>query len=112
MFYTVECAYNDPETEAEWNAFYSQQKLPALISVPGFVTPQRFRAVKSGSPVYLAIHTLQDAGNRPMPALLSLVHAAVRSEWRTICVNWIVPRSLEPRIRCFGAPAQQIFTRT
>lgn len=61
MFYIVECSYNDPESEAEWNAFYSQQKLPALISVTGFTTSQRFRAVKSGCPVYLAIHTINDA---------------------------------------------------
>lgn len=61
MFYTVECSYNDPESEAEWNAFYSQQKLPALISVAGFTTSQRFRAVKSDCPAYLAIHTITDA---------------------------------------------------
>ncbi|EAS9681754.1 sugar ABC transporter [Salmonella enterica] len=61
MFYTVECSYNAPESEAEWNAFYSQQKLPALISVAGFTTSQRFRAVNSGCPVYLAIHTINDA---------------------------------------------------
>ncbi len=61
MFYTVECSYNEPESEAEWNAFYSQHKLPALISVAGFTTSQRFRALKSGYPVYLAIHTINDA---------------------------------------------------
>ncbi|MEN3753673.1 sugar ABC transporter [Mangrovibacter sp. SLW1] len=61
MFYTVECSYNDSESEAEWNAFYSKKKLPALISVTGFATSQRFRATKSGCPVYLAIHTISDA---------------------------------------------------
>lgn len=61
MFYTVECSYNDPDSEAEWNAFYSEQKLLALISVPGFKTSQRFRALKSGCPLYLAIHTIQHA---------------------------------------------------
>lgn len=61
MWYTVECSYNDAESEAEWNAFYSQQKLPALLSVTGFTTSQRFRAVLSGCPVYLAIHTIKDA---------------------------------------------------
>lgn len=62
MWYTVECSYKDPESEAEWNAFYSQQKLPALLSVTGFTTSQRFRAVTFGCPVYLAIHTISDAG--------------------------------------------------
>ncbi|WP_353613291.1 sugar ABC transporter [Mangrovibacter phragmitis] len=61
MFYTVECSYNEPESEEEWNAFYSKQKLPALISVTGFATSQRFRATQSGCPVYLAIHTIHDA---------------------------------------------------
>lgn len=61
MWYTVECTFNDSESEAEWNAFYSQQKLPALISVTGFTTSQRFRAVTAGCPAYLAIHTVNDA---------------------------------------------------
>ncbi|MGR5945368.1 sugar ABC transporter [Enterobacter sp. RHBSTW-00175] len=61
MWYTVECSYNDAGSEAEWNAFYNQQKLPALLSVTGFATSQRFRAVTSGCPVYLAIHTVKNA---------------------------------------------------
>ncbi len=61
MFYTVECTYTDPKSEQDWNTFYSQEKLPALVSVTGFRTSQRFRALKPGCPVYLAIHTLKDA---------------------------------------------------
>lgn len=61
MFYIVECSYNDPQSEAEWNAFYSQEKLPALVSVNGFSTSQRFRALSPGCPVYLAIHTVKNA---------------------------------------------------
>lgn len=58
MIYTVECSFADPTSEAEWNDFYSADKLPALISVTGFHTSQRFRAVSDGCPVYLAIHTI------------------------------------------------------
>lgn len=61
MFYLVECSYRDPQSEAAWNTFYTQQKLPALISVTGFITSQRFRALQPGCPAYLAIHTLTDA---------------------------------------------------
>lgn len=61
MLYIVECTYADPESEASWNAFYSQQKLPALVSVTGFSSSQRFRALSSDCPVYLAIHTIKDA---------------------------------------------------
>lgn len=60
MFYTVECSYTDSASEAEWNIYYSQQKIPALLSVTGFITSQRFRAVKPGCPKYLAIHTIHD----------------------------------------------------
>ncbi len=50
MIYTVECSFADPTSEAEWNDFYSADKLPALISVTGFHTSQRFRAVATAAP--------------------------------------------------------------
>lgn len=58
MIYTVECSFADPHSEAEWNDFYSLEKLPALISVTGFRTSQRFKALSDGCPVYLAVHTI------------------------------------------------------
>ena len=58
MIYTVECSYADAQSEAEWNDFYSLQKLPALISVSGFHSSQRFKALGTGCPVYLALHTI------------------------------------------------------
>ncbi|MEN0615086.1 sugar ABC transporter [Klebsiella indica] len=61
MLYLVECTYADRESETRWNAFYNQQKLPALVSVNGFSASQRFKALSSGCPVYLAIHTIKDA---------------------------------------------------
>jgi hypothetical protein len=87
MWYTVECSYNDAESEEEWNAFYSQQKLPALLSVTGFATSQRFRAVSSGCPVYLAIHTVKDAHT------LSSVDYALKgggnfARWQVCITDW------------------------
>ncbi|MBB3772919.1 hypothetical protein FHS55_003544 [Angulomicrobium tetraedrale] len=58
MIYTVECSFADPDSEAEWNDFYSLDKLPALISVSGFHTSQRFKALSGGCPVYLALHSI------------------------------------------------------
>ncbi|MDF3080210.1 sugar ABC transporter [Burkholderia sola] len=58
MIYTVECSFADLASEAEWNHFYSLDKLPALISVAGFHTSQRFSAISDGCPVYLAVHTI------------------------------------------------------
>lgn len=59
MIYTVECSFSDPASEAEWNDFYSLEKLPALISVSGFHTSQRFKALSTGCPVYLAMHSIE-----------------------------------------------------
>ncbi|MFF8691582.1 hypothetical protein ACF08W_05185 [Streptomyces sp. NPDC015144] len=58
MIYTVECSFMEPTREGEWNDFYSDLKLPALISVTGFRTSQRFKAISAGCPVYLAVHTI------------------------------------------------------
>lgn len=58
MIYTVECSFANPGSETEWNDFYSLDKLPALISVSGFHTSQRFKALSCGCPVYLAIHSI------------------------------------------------------
>jgi len=58
MIYTVECSYSDSASEDEWNDFYSLHKLPALISVRGFHTSQRFRACGAGCPTYLALHSI------------------------------------------------------
>ncbi|MBZ9578961.1 DUF4286 family protein [Klebsiella quasivariicola] len=60
MLYVVECAYTDPQSEAAWNTFYNQEKLPALVSVPGFHASQRFRALSEGCPRYLALHDIRD----------------------------------------------------
>jgi hypothetical protein len=58
MIYTVECSFADPASETGWNHFYSHEKLPALISVTGFHTSQRFRSIRDNCPAYLAIHTV------------------------------------------------------
>ena len=60
MIYTVECSFADPASEAQWNHFYSLEKLPALISVGGFHTSQRFKALNAGCPAYLAMHTIDN----------------------------------------------------
>jgi len=58
MIYTVECRFSDPAGEAAWNDFYSLEKLPALITVPGVHTSQRFKSLNHHCPDYLALHTV------------------------------------------------------
>lgn len=40
---------------------YNLEKLPALVSVPGFHASQRFCALSEGCPRYLALHDIRDA---------------------------------------------------
>lgn len=58
MLYLVECDFTDPALEADWNAFYSVEKLRALLSVNGFLTSQRFRCIHGDGPKYLAVHSI------------------------------------------------------
>ena len=74
MIYTVECSFADTAREAEWNDFYSLNKLPALISVDGFHTSQRFKALSPGCPVYLAIHSIDSLDVLQGDEYLSLIH--------------------------------------
>jgi hypothetical protein len=47
----------DPEHEAEFNAWYNNDHLPALVSVPGVYAARRYRAT-AGAPKYLAVYEL------------------------------------------------------
>jgi len=61
MIYTVECAFTVPAREEAWNAYYGGEKLDILLSVPGFISSQRFRAITEVPAPYLAIHSVRDA---------------------------------------------------
>lgn len=60
MIYTVECAFTVPDREAEWNTYYNGEKLDSLLTVPGFRTSQRFRAIMDTPAPYFAVHSLRD----------------------------------------------------
>jgi hypothetical protein len=46
-----------PEHEADFNAWYDQEHLPALLAVPGTITARRFKS-RAGSHKYLAVYHL------------------------------------------------------
>jgi hypothetical protein len=49
-----------PEMEEEFNRWYDEEHVPERLSVPGFLTGRRFKAVE-GTPKYLAIYELENA---------------------------------------------------
>lgn len=46
-----------PELEEDFNRWYNEQHIPERMSVPGFLSARRFRAIE-GSPRYLALYDL------------------------------------------------------
>ncbi|MFN0073688.1 MAG: hypothetical protein ACKVVP_19585 [Chloroflexota bacterium] len=56
----------DPSLEAEFNDWYSNEHIPQLLGLPGFLDAARYKAV-SGGPAYLAAYELEspDAIHRP-----------------------------------------------
>lgn len=69
-----------PEAEADFNAWYDEEHIPALSAVPGCLTARRFRimrGVSEGNQPYLAIYHLT------APEVCSSTHwkDAVETEW-------------------------------
>lgn len=58
MLYMVECRFTDPAREDAWNEWYSGERLGELLSVPGFRTSQRFKAVTRPPTYYLTVHSI------------------------------------------------------
>jgi len=55
--YMVQHAFSRPDWEEEWNAWYGGN-LKVLMSVPGFRTGQRFKALNGSPPRYMAVYTV------------------------------------------------------
>ena len=68
-----------PEMEEEFNRWYDQEHVPERLSVPGFLTGRRFKAVE-GSPKYLAIYELENAAVLQSPAYLKKLNEEY-TEW-------------------------------
>ncbi|ARJ44381.1 hypothetical protein B1H58_20385 (plasmid) [Pantoea alhagi] len=87
MIYTVHCDYKDTVSEKDWNEFYSLNKLPCLISTTGFKTSQRFKSLKSATPRYLAVHTIENIG-----VIMSKEYlkngGGTFSHWQKNILNW------------------------
>lgn len=58
--YMVQQVFARPDLEQEWNAWYADN-LKVLMSVPGFRTGQRFKAVEGVPPRYMAMYTVDSA---------------------------------------------------
>lgn len=68
MLYMVECDFSDRENEGAWNEWYSGPKLDELLSMPGFIATQRYKALTDCPAPYLAIHSIESPSVFANPA--------------------------------------------
>jgi antibiotic biosynthesis monooxygenase (ABM) superfamily enzyme len=59
----------DPTHEAEFNTWYNEDHVPALVRQPGFVRARRYACVEGQdqNPKYLAIYEFERAEDRKTP---------------------------------------------
>jgi len=87
MIYTVECAFTEPARETAWNAWYDDEKLAALLSVPGFRASQCFRAIMHTAAPYLAVHAVRDAAVLEQSSY-GAVGGGTFCGWDDLVTNW------------------------
>lgn len=70
--------------EEEYNAWYNDEHIPALIKVPGVLRARRFRAVE-GAPRYLAVYELTAPEVRNSPAFVEAADTPWTKRMREHC---------------------------
>jgi hypothetical protein len=88
MLYMVECDISDRHVEAEWNAYYTERKLDEVLSVPGFRTSQRFKALEPFASPYLAIHTVDSLDVLTGDAYRSGGGGSFDPRFQPYIINW------------------------
>ena len=87
MLYMAECRFTEPTREDAWNEWYGGRRLDELLSVPGFRTSQRFKAVTPGSSPYLAVHSI-DSPDVFTSAAYRSVSGGGFQEWQQYITDW------------------------
>jgi len=87
MLYMAECGFTDPAQEEAWNEWYGGRRLDELLSVPGFLTSQRFKAVTPVASPYVAIHTIDGPGVFTSKAYKAMSGGGFQG-WQRYIGNW------------------------
>lgn len=66
-----------PGTDDDFNAWYTQEHVPLLMKVPGWLRIRRYSLLAGNGPRYLALHDLTSEDALAQPA-----HAAAQTPWR------------------------------
>lgn len=87
MLYMVEMDLSDRAREHEWNDWYAAH-LTKLLSMPGFRSAQRFKALPPALSPYLAIYDIDSASVLASNAYRSGGGPSSPGEWTSIMVDW------------------------
>ena len=68
-----------PSAEADLAAWYADEHIPALLTVPGWRRVRRYRLLEGGAPTYLALSEVESAAVFDEPAF----HATMATPWRS-----------------------------
>jgi hypothetical protein len=67
----------EPAVESEFNAWYNDKHIPALLQVPGVIAAYRYEAVE-GTPKFIAIYELKNPSVRTSDAWKQAVEITPR----------------------------------
>ena len=87
MLYIVELDFIGYGREPQWNAWYSEH-VEVLLSLPGFLTAQRFKCVTAHPSPYLALYTVESAGVLESAPYRSHGGRNSVGEWKPMMTNW------------------------
>lgn len=87
MLYMVEMDLSDRQRVREWNDWYTAH-LTKLLSMPGFRSAQRFKAVSPAVSPYLAIYGIDSAAVLTSDAYRTGGGPSSPGEWTSIMVDW------------------------
>ena len=80
----VSVEFGHPESEEEWNRWYDDVHVPAMLSVPGFLSAYRYTDRGSTSR-YLTLYEIESPDNCRSESCLAV---SGWGEWKPLIANW------------------------
>jgi len=77
-----------PSAEADLGAWYADEHIPALLTVPGWRRIRRYRLHEGGAPTYLTLSEVESAAVFEEPAF----HATMATPWRSRIAESVTQR--------------------
>ena len=87
MLYIVEMELPDRSLIDEWHRWY-EGHIRMLLTVPGFLTAQRFESMTPAASPFVAVYSLESADVITSEAYRSKAGPGSTGKWRELMTNW------------------------